>query len=157
MLKMTLVNILLRCVPETLLSIWAIYLLNFKKINIRSFTFAWLTYLLCAVLVTFIPIDYGEYNIILIFSSILISICIIKITITKAIASSLIMMILLSICEFLNIRILKRLFNVNIHNMRLVSLEKIICRLPALLLFALIFLIFNQYIYKKKKLENTVF
>ena len=151
MLKVSLIDLLFRGVPEALILMWGIYLLNFKKMNVKLYLFSSLLYVFSVYLVRILPIDYGVHTMIGIIIIIFIATFINKITIIKAISSTLILVISLSICECLNVLILDNLLQFNIKQSLSIPIKRNLYTSPSLILFISIIALFNKYIDNRKE------
>lgn len=143
MLKVTILELCFRGFPECLLSIWAINLINMKKLNKKIWVLLSAVFAIAVYLVRMLPIQYGVHTLITVIFFVTSAYYISHISLVKAISSTLIVITLLSICEFLNFVIILYVFKMNIQKMFSVTWEKILATLPSLILFICFILIFN--------------
>lgn len=151
MIKLSIIEMILRAIPEGILDMTSIYVLSGTKINIRTM---FLSGGLLGILLYFIrmlPVQFGIHTIIFLVALILIAIWVNKIDVNKAISSSLISMIILSICDWISIFIITNIFKDNVKNIMSNSLLKLLYGLPSLLLYLCIISVIYKMICKKRK------
>ncbi len=140
MMKLSILEFLLRTIPESFLFILASYLFARKNINEKLYFISSMVFAICIYLIRMLPINFGVHTIISIIIYILISVLINNIPIIKVIPYSLILIITLSICEWTNLFIINILLKVNINSILTNPFRKIIYLMPSLILFAFIVL-----------------
>lgn len=156
MLKLTVLEFIFRGIPESFLIILAGYIINYRKINLEQYCAASIIYALAAYLIRMLPIAYGVHTILDIIVIILLLVKINKISVLRAISCSLIFMIILSICEWINVFILENLIKLNIEEVFKSRIDKILYSIPSMILFGLIILLFYIFIYRNKRgIENV--
>lgn len=143
----TLLDILFRGIPEAMLFISLIYLISDKKFDKKLFVLSSLIYILVISITRILPVKYGIRNIIEIISIILIVCYINKIAIIKAISSTLIAIIALTISEVISIFLLEDVFKISLKNVFEDPQKKMIYGFPSFVIFACFILI----VYKFKK------
>jgi len=153
MLKASLIEVLLRGIPESLILAWGIYVLCSKKIDINLYLFTSFLVVISMFFIRLLPIAYGVHTSLGIIMIIIITSFVNNIPVIKAISSTLILMILLSICEWLNIVILENLFMINLQKAFSIPLQKNLCGIPSLILLALIIYVIQIYVNKRNKLS----
>lgn len=144
MLKVSLLELCLRGFPESLLFVWAINYINMKKINKRTWILLCIFLTIIVYFVRMLNIQYGAHVFIILVILIGSAHYISKLSLINSISSSLIVVILLSICEFANLIIITYLFKVNIQKIVNIPWMKFLILLPSLILFILFILIFNS-------------
>lgn len=154
MLKVSFLELFFRGFPESILFIWAISLINMKKISKKVWILLSIFLAILVYGVRLLPIQYGVNTLIIIVILIIGTYYIFKSPLTRAISSSLIVVTLLSICEFINITILIYLFKINIWKIINMPVKKVLFFSPSLILFILFILIFNNY--NKKYYERSI-
>ncbi|WP_123054674.1 hypothetical protein [Clostridium sp. JN-1] len=149
MLKLTIVDILLRTIPEAFLFIISAYLFSLKKIDKKRCVTATFMLGFCTYLIRELPIHYGVHIIInmIVYASIIVIIN--KIDIINAITYSLGAMMLLSICEWLNLLALNILVSDKLHDILQNPVTKNLCFIPSLILFIAIVLLIYSLIKKR--------
>lgn len=150
MLEITIVELILRAIPEAFLLILGGCIISRKSIDNKSYLIASMLFGVSTYLVRMLPIQFGVHTIIIIMIFILINTSLNKIPIRKAISSSLISIITLSICESINLFILNFL-KIDVQAIIDNPLLKTLYFMPSLALFALIILIFYVVIRRNKK------
>lgn len=159
MLKVSLVELFFRGFPETLLFLWAINLINMKKLTIKRWILLSSILTVVIYLIRMLPIQYGVNTLIAVVILIISEYLVNKLPLEKAIASSLIVITLLSICEFINFMLLRYLFNINTSKLMNEPLPKILLGIPSLVFFAafvFVFYTFNKKKIMKGKIKNVL-
>lgn len=154
MLKVSFLELFFRGFPESILFIWAISLINMKKISKKVWILLSIFLSIIVYTVRLLPIQFGVHTLITVVFLIIATSYFIKLPLTSAISSSLIVITLLSICEFVNSAVLIYLFNIDILNLVNVPSKKILIYVPSLALFAIFILIFNKFNKNIEKGEN---
>ena len=113
MLRISLIEFILRTIPESFLIIWAIYLLSYKRINQKRYIASSVFIAISTYLVRMLPINYGVHTVINIIICILIVVLINKISISKAMSSVLKVVITISICEWVNTVVLDKIMKLD--------------------------------------------
>lgn len=155
MLKVSLVELFFRGFPETLLFLWAINLINMKKLNVKNWILQSVVLSIIIYLVRLLPIQFGVNTLIAVVILILTEHYIDKLPLTKAISSSLIVVTLLSICEFINIAVLLYIFKANVQKMFEIPYVKITNSILSLILFIIFILLFSTF-NKKINMGGTI-
>ncbi|SMC24554.1 hypothetical protein SAMN02745134_02208 [Clostridium acidisoli DSM 12555] len=154
MLKVSFLELFFRGFPESILFIWAISLINMKKISKKVWLLLSIFLSIIVYMVRLLPIQFGVHTLITVVFLIISTNYFIKLPLTRAISSSLIVITLLSICEFINSVLLIHLFNIDILNLVNIPSKKILIYMPSLVLFAIFILIFNKFNKNIAKGEN---
>lgn len=155
MLKVSILDMCFMGFSESLLLVWAISLINMKKLNIKIWILLSIFFTIIVYFLRMLPIQYGAHTLISVAILIVNAHYINKTPLIKSISSSLIVVILLFICEFVNIVLLMYLFKVNIQKMVNLPLQKTIVVLPSLMLFVIFILIFNN-VNKKNIMKGNI-
>ncbi|MDP4145355.1 MAG: hypothetical protein Q8936_12875 [Bacillota bacterium] len=151
MLKLSLMEFLLRTTPESFLLIFAAYLIDFKTIEKKRFILSSLLLAVSTYLLRLLPIHYGINTLINIPIYIFLCVSINKISIIKAVPTSLIVPIILAICEELDVLIVKCFLNGDITRIMDNKILKLAYMTPSMILFAIVMVIFYLTIYRSKK------
>lgn len=152
MLQLSPLEFILRSIPESFLYIFVSYLFASKKINKKDYFVSSILFAITAYLVRRLPIHFGVHTIIIMIVYVVVNILINKIPIDKAISSILSGMILLGICEWINLFILNDYLRVNIQVVVTHPLMKTLYMMPSLILFMLF--VVGLFIYKNKKKDH---
>ncbi len=143
MLKLQFIQIFLLGFPETFLCFWAINYINNNKIQLKVL---FITSFIIDVIIYFVrllPILYGAHTIISIVLFIIFTYKITNISLVRTISSCLIIMILMSFCEFFPIFIVE-FFNFNLQNVFSNPLFEVILFFPSLVIFVLFIILYNH-------------
>lgn len=150
MLKLSPIDMLLTGLPESILIILSIYSLAKKPIDKKRYL---MLAVLCSIYPYFIrllPISFGVHTILIIFVQVLLSVYIIQIDIIKAIAYSLITIVILSFCEAVSIFTFSSIFNIDVQAKLGNPFGKALYALPHLFLFGLIIMIIRRINFRSK-------
>lgn len=148
MLRLTWIEFFLRTIPEIFILIWGIHVVSKKSINIPKFIISSIALSILTFFVRWLPIYFGVHMIInqILITSIMV---IIDIPIIKSIYSTLLMLFILTLGEFLNVGLLN-LLNINTSIEFINPLKKCLYWSPSLI-FVLLFIIIVNYLLKAKK------
>ncbi len=147
MFKLTWIEFFLRTIPEMFILIWGIHVISTKFFDIPQYILSSILISILTFFVRWLPIYFGIHiviNIILITSIMII----IGIPIIKAMYSTLLMIFILSLSEFLNIIILS-LLNIDTNFEFLQPVTKCVLEAPSLVITS-IFIIIMHYLLKTK-------
>lgn len=147
MLQLTFMEIFFRVIPESFLLILLVYLICNKNIRNKAYFISGIILAVSTYLVRALPIQFGIHTIIIIMIFIVINNSINKIPVKKSIASSMVAMITLSICESANFFILS-FAKVNMEKIYSNAMLKTIYFTPSLIFFAII--AYMLYLLKNK-------
>ena len=151
MLRLTWVEFILRNIPEMLILIWGIHIISRKSIDIPKYMLSSIVLAIITFFVRWLPIYFGVHmiiNIILIISIM----AIIGIPLIKAIYSTLLMVFMLSLSEFLNSIILSSL-NMNTNINILDPFIKCLYGAPSLAFLSLLIIILNKILKSKEGIK----
>jgi hypothetical protein len=155
MLRLPIIELFLRLIPEGILYVFAMYAFSGKKINILNLFLYGVLLGVIGYLIRLLPIHFGVHTILFLMIYIFASVKVIQVEVFNAIAYSLIMVIILFISELINIYVGINLLNISTDIFFGNSLLKILYGLPSLILaFLVIFFIYYINHYKNKKVED---
>lgn len=150
MLRISLLEFLLRIIPEAFLIIWAIYLLNYKRIDLKRYIASSMFIATSAYLVRILPISFGVHTIINIIIYILVAVSINKINIIKAMSAVLKIIITIFICEWINVAVLDKVVKLDLQIIFNEPLKKVIYSTPSLIMFAVLIFLFYKFEFKTR-------
>jgi len=158
MAKITFLELMLRGIPECAIFVWACYIFSKTKFQLNKYLLATSLYVLISYIVRSLPINFGINIVLVLGVLIIINVNINKISIIKSINASVCVIILESICEFINILMIKYLFKLNMTDMLSNPTLKTIYGIPSLVLLILFIIIINAFFNKNssKKKDNSV-
>ena len=156
MLKLSLLEVFLRALPEGFLVIFAVYAFSKTAISVKRYIISSILYVISVYLIRLLPIQYGVHTILNIIVIIVLTVNINKIIIIKSIQASIMAVILLFICEGINMIIIKYIFKVNVVNILSNTSEKILYGIPSLIIFAATVFIYYFYLARRKKLNEVI-
>jgi hypothetical protein len=151
MLKISLLNFFLGGLPETFLSVLGIYSLSKNEIPKKIYFYSSLLQAILIYLARMLPINFGVHTILNIIFLILLSTFIIKIPIIKAIAYALIVFVLLSLSEAINLLILINLFNIDIVSVFSNPVSKSLYGVPYLIIYGCSILLIRKIRHIREK------
>lgn len=151
MLKLSLIELFLRLIPESFILALSIYAFSSTKIDMKKLTISGIIMTISAYIVRMLPINFGVHTILLIMIYILAAVNINGIDMIKAIRAGLIGYITLSICDFLNFFLVVNIMNIPIEKMLENISLKMLLGLPSLTLFFIAIFAFYKINLKKVK------
>ncbi|MDK2918374.1 MAG: hypothetical protein PWQ37_1107 [Candidatus Petromonas sp.] len=157
MLRLSLLELFLRLIPEGIIISFALYILSNVKIDKKKLLISGVIFGISIYLIRLLPIHFGVHTILLIIIYIVISVNFNKINLLKAISSSLVTLMILSACDFINFFMIVHVFNISIEYLLKDPLTKTLLGLPGLGLFFIIILVFYKIKYKNSEESNHVF
>jgi hypothetical protein len=150
MLKVSLLDLLLRVIPESFLFIFAAYLFCHKKFDKKYIIVSTIIFSITAYIIRLLPIQFGVHTILNILVYVALCIKINKIPFAKSITYSLILMAMLSVSEQLNIVVLNHIFGQNVKAILNDDLFKNIYFIPSMILFLIGIVICYKIFYRKR-------
>ena len=155
MLKLSVVELFIRLIPEVLVLIFAAYAFSKVKIEREKYIISSILLGICVFSIRMLPINYGVHTILNIIALIIISTSINKIDTIISVRSSIMISILLFICEGINVMVLKAIVGDKLDSIVANSISKAIYFFPSLVLLALIVFSYYNYLRKRNKLKNV--
>ena len=150
MLKLSILEFFLIVIPESFIFMIGIYFLSKKNFSKKRLIIMALLFAIEGYCVRLLPIHFGIHLAINIIFSIVLSVNIGKISMKDAISYNMIMMIILSTSEFINIFLFTKVFNINESLVRLTPAIKVIYVIPYLILFVFNIFLINKFMNKRK-------
>ncbi|WP_409070163.1 hypothetical protein ACFLKB_05345 [Clostridium sp. FAM 1755] len=150
MLKLSILEFFLIVIPESFIFMIGIYFLSKKNFSKKRLIIMALLFAIEGYCVRLLPIHFGIHLAINIIFSIVLSVNIGKISMKDAISYNMIMMIILSTSEFINIFLFTKVFNINESLVRLTPAIKVIYVIPYLILFVFNIFLINKFMNKMK-------
>lgn len=145
MLKLSLLEFILRTIPESFLIILAVHLLNCKKIEPKTYIISSIFIAISTYLVRLLPIHYGVHTIINMVIYILVATSINNINAIKAGSSVLEVIITISICEWINVAVLDNVMKLDLQVIFSEPLRKILYSTPSLVMFGITVFLFYKF------------
>ncbi len=153
MLKVTFLELLVRGLPEAFIMILATYTLANKKVEKKEYLISSLIMALLMYLFRMLPISYGVHTILNIFLLIFLTFSINKIDLMISIKSSILILMILFICEGLNILFIQFVLHKNLKVVFGNPISKIILGIPSTIAFLGIVIMYYLTSLKKGKLK----
>lgn len=154
MIKLSLIELLIRGIPEGAIYMWACYILSKTKFHLNRYLLSTVLLIFTTTIVRRLPIILGINTVLFLAIMIITNININKISIIKSISVSVSVIILESICELINILMIKFLFKANLTIVWSNPFLKTIYGIPSLVLFILSIIIINAVLNKNKFLKK---
>lgn len=120
------------------------------KMNKRSILISGMIIALVTYIARVLPVDFGVHTIIILIATTYILTFYNEIQLKISILYMVIVMLIISLCEFMNVLIPKSFFKIELLNGLWAELMKILYTMPSLILFALINLVFYRFFYKER-------
>ncbi|MBO0579275.1 hypothetical protein [Clostridium botulinum] len=140
MLKISVIELLIRILPECFLTIFIIQAFSNNKLNKTKYVLSSILLAIIIYLIRLLPIHYGVHTILNLIAIVLICTFINEVTPIKAITYSLILMSFLALSEALNLYFIYKVFSENIPDIFKNPLKKIITGMPSIIVLVIVFL-----------------
>lgn len=157
MLKLSILEIILRLIPEGILNIMSVYVFSAEKINLRKIFLSGTLLANFLYFIRILPIEYGVHTLIYLIVFIFIVTWVNKIDTSRAMSSSLISMMILSICDWVSFFIMANILKSNVKNIMSNPWLKILYGLPSLVLYICIIFVSYKIIYRNRKVSKNVY
>lgn len=154
MLHLSFLELIFRAIPESFALIFGMYIFSNARIKLSNYIISSLVFALATYLVRFLPITYGINTIINIIVLIGISIYISNNNLLRAVRGGILSIVLLFICEGINIFILQNIYGDRLTYIFKNPVTKIICGLPSLIIFIIILIVVKIIMNKRNVKEN---
>ena len=141
MLHLSFLELVFRAIPESFALIFGMYIFSNTTIKLSNYIISSLILASSAYLVRFLPITYGINTIISIIVLIGISIYISNNTLLRAVRGGILSIVLLFICEGINMLILQSIYGEGLTYIFKNPTTKIIYGLPSLIIFIVILIV----------------
>lgn len=151
MFKLDWIEVFLRGIPEILLIIWGIYVITKTSVNMKNYMFSSMIVVIATYFTRMLPIYMGVHTFIIIFFTI----CIMAATgipVVKSIYGVLLMFLIVSLSEFLNVVILN-LLNINTNIEVINPITKSILGVPSLVITYLFIIVIRYFTATKKEIN----
>ena len=156
MLKLPLLEIVLRGIPEEFLLIFAMYAFSKTAINIKRYIISSIFMIILIYLIRLLPIQFGVHTIIGLIASIVLTVNINKIPIIKSIQASIIAMIVETISEGINIFMIKYIFKLDVNYVFNEPILKILYGIPSLLIFGIVVTLCYLRTFRNRGLRDVI-
>ncbi|MBU3184817.1 hypothetical protein [Clostridium estertheticum] len=155
MLRLTLLDVFLRVLPEGFLIVFAVYAFSKTAINIKKYIISSIIYVFAVYLIRLLPIQYGVHTILNIIVIMVLTININKISIINSIKASIMAMILEFICEGINVFMIQYVFQADVKHVLSNPSLKTLYGIPSLVIFVVIVGAYYYYLIKRKELMES--
>lgn len=153
MLKLHWIEFFLRGIPEMFLVIWGISIICKASLNIKKYVLLSITMSIFTFLIRGLPIYFGVHTMLIAIISIIV-IILAGIPVISAIYGTLVMALLLSLSEFLNM-ILLNLLNIASTVNSIDPIKKCLLGIPSLIILFLMILTLNCILTRREKSKNV--
>ncbi|ENK1244233.1 hypothetical protein AB2063_002419 [Clostridium botulinum] len=137
MLKIGIVELVIRTLPECFFIIFVIQVFSNYKINKNKYVLSSILLSIIMYSIRLLPIHYGVHTILNIIAIVLICTFINEVTPIKSITYSLILMSLLALSEALNLYFIYKIFGENVANTLKNPLKKCIYLMPSMIILVI--------------------
>ena len=155
MLKLPLLELFLRGIPEGFLIIFSVYAFSKTVVNKKRYLISSIIFLVAVYLIRLLPIQFAVHTILGLIMTIVLTVNINKIPIIKSIQACIVATIVESICEGLNIFMIQYIFKVDVNYVFNEPTLKIVFGIPSLLIFACIAIFYYISKFKRKELRDV--
>lgn len=153
-MKLSILELFFMVLPECLIFLLGIYFLGNKCFNKKRLITMALILAIEAYWVRMLPLHFGIHIFINIIFSIILSVNIGNISIIQSISYNLIIMIILSISEFISMLILRNIFKIYMLSEKLVPSIRVLYFIPSFILFTFNIFIMKKLIDRREKCKN---
>jgi len=155
MLKLPLLELFLRGIPEGFLIIFSVYAFSKTILNKKRYLLSSIIFLVAVYLIRLLPIQFAVHTILGLIMTIVLTVNINKIPIIKSIQACIVATIVESICEGLNILVIQYVFRLDINYVFNEPTLKIVFGIPSLLIFASIAIFYYIRKFNRKELRDV--
>jgi hypothetical protein len=155
-MKLSVIEFLLRSIPEGLLFIYAAYVFSKEDMRLKPFLLSSILLAIASYGAQFLPIHRGINNILNIIVFILLSTKVNKIDFTKSIKAIFGTMLLMFVCEGINVVLIQAVFKLDIDYVFSIPKLKAIYGIPSLLILAIIISSAHYIRTRMKKVETNL-
>lgn len=154
MIKVPLIEIIFRTIPEAFIFMLGMYVFSHTKIDKIKYILT-STYLTMGVIfIRSLPISYGIHTILIIILSIFLISSVGKVEVTKATTVGVVMALILSVVEWLNIILIQYGFKQDVEIVMANSISKVIYGMPSMAIMLMVICMYKwkgQIWFKKRK------
>ena len=151
MLKVTLIEFILRGIPEAFIHLFAMYAFTGVKLDKRRYVKTGIILAIMMLFIRFLPISYGIHTILIIMAMITLSITLNKLGIIETIRAAIINVIVQFLAEGINMLLIQGMFRKSVQEIVSDPITKVIYGIPSLIIWMLVIFIYYKWIGKKKR------
>lgn len=156
MLKLSVVELFLRLIPEGFLFMFAGYVFSKVPLNKGRFVRSSIMLAIVGYLIRLLPINFGVHSILAIIAFITLSIVINKISSVKSIIAAIIIFITQFTSEFISFIIMKEMIILDINGIMSNPIKKLIFGMPSLAMTACIVGMYYFILLKRNQLKRNL-
>lgn len=153
MLKLSLLEFILRSIPEEFIFILAVHAFSKVAINKKKYILSGIIFSIAVYFIRLLPIEYGVHTLLSLIALIIIVNCINRINMVKVIRSSIIVFIIAFVFEGINVAfiqfVLKKDLNTIINN----SVSRVLIGLPSVIILGVSIIVYYSQLSKRKELR----
>jgi hypothetical protein len=153
--KLDVLEFFVRGLPETFLFIFAAYVFSRTSFDLKKYLLSSVIFAVVGFITRSFPIHYGVHTILNLFAFIILAHSINKIDLIKSISVGVIIVLLQSVCELINIVMIQFVFKQDVNYILGNPTLKTLYGIPSILIFALIIVSYNLLIVKKSKVGKV--
>lgn len=157
MLKITILEFLIRGIPEDLIFFLAVYAFTRNRVQVKKYLFSVLLQSVIVYSIRFLPIQAGVDSVLNLILLITLAVIVNKIEVIKVIKAGIIIMLLEFICEGINVFILQFIMKKDLNSIFGDPMLKILYSSPSLLIFGCIVIAYYIILLKRKKLKDITY
>lgn len=154
MLKVTLIELILRAVPEAFIYMFAMYAFSGQKLDKIQYIKASIGLAMSMFAIRFLPISYGIHTILILMVIIAISVMFNKLNIVGVITASIINVVIQFMAEGINIMFIQYCLGKNLQEVVGNPISKTIYGVPSLILWALVITAYYRMMRKRVSKKN---
>lgn len=150
MLRVSLIEFVLRIIPESFLFLLTAYVFSNKKIEKKLYIISGFIIAISMYFIRLLPIQFGIHSVIGVIIVILVAVNINKIPTSKAISSAVMIIIFEAIFETINLVFIDKVLNLNVQAVLSDSVSKLVYFAPSLIILGCSIVLFNILVNKRK-------
>lgn len=155
MLRVPIIELFLRLIPEGFLFMFASYAFSKRVIIKNRYIFSSLMLGVAGYIIRLFPINFGVHSVLSIIAMVVITVNINKIDIVKAISAAVIVMILGFVSEGVNVFIIQNIVKANISEIFEDPIMKSLYGMPSLLILGVILGAYYSILLKRNELKDV--
>ncbi|HEY8889525.1 MAG TPA: hypothetical protein VIM70_04675 [Clostridium sp.] len=155
MLKISIMELIIRGIPEGLLVMWACCILSKTKIQFHRYLLSTIILVIGTYVVRNLPISLGINTLLILGLIIITNVRINKISVIKSIQVSVIVIIIQFTSEVINVFIIKYIFKADLIQVFSNVYSKTLYGIPSLVLFVFFTIILNKFLNKKNVVDKN--
>ena len=153
MLKVSMLEIIIRGIPESFLMFFSIHTFSKVLINKGRYIVSSVLFIFIIYTIRCLPIKLGIHTILAMIAMIVLTVIVNKFDVIDAIKGTIITVLLEFICEILNVVIIQYVLGLDMNNAFRNNVSRLLYSSPSLIMFALVVISYYFVLLKRKDLK----